>query len=200
MKEVFEKIKERLEEASWNTMSTFDEDGFSNDDSEEVVLTDRAIEIVNQVESEYQSTVGQVKCDASFSDGYIKGIDDAIEKFLEYGCFCIEWNPKLSKEKLVDDVMRQVRGQSVYILEKLKQKAEEYNQSLANNNQSLTNGGWIPVSSGNLPKEGQVVNATILIESQQRRFVTQVMYGSWWLNSDKRMIAWKPLEEPYEGE
>ena len=70
---------------------------------------------------------------------YIKAIDDAIEKFLEYGCFCIEWNPKLSKEKLVDDVMRQVRGQSVYILEKLKQKAEEYNQSLANNNQSLTN-------------------------------------------------------------
>ena len=85
-------------------------------------------------------------------------------------------------------------------LEIVNQVAEEYNQSLANNNQSLTNDGWIPVSSGNLPKEGQVVNATILIESQQRRFVTQVMYGSWWLNSDKRMIAWKPLEEPYEGE
>ena len=79
-------------------------------------------------------------------------------------------------------------------------KVMDYIKDLTKNNQSLINNGWIPVSSGNLPKEGQVVNATILIECQQRRFVTQVMYGSWWLNCDKRMIAWKPLKEPYEGE
>ena len=196
MQEVFEKIKERLEDYKTKGFVT----GFTNNPYEfgACHAMDKAIEIVNQVESEYQSTVGQVKCDASFGDWYIKAIDDAIEKFLEYGCFCVEWNPKLSKENLVIDVLRQVKGQAVYILEKLKQ--EEYNQSLTNNNQSLTNDGWIPVSSGNLPKEGQVVNATILIESQQRRFVTQVMYGSWWLNSDKRMIAWHPLPEPYRGE
>ena len=82
-------------------------------------------------------------------------------------------------------------------IEIVNQVAEEY-KTVCNSNR--LNDGWIPVSSGKLPKKGQVVNATILIESQQRRFVTQVMYGSWWLNSDKRMIAWKPLEEPYEGE
>lgn len=82
-------------------------------------------------------------------------------------------------------------------IEIVNQVAEEY-KTVCNSNR--LNDGWIPVSSGKLPKKGQVVNATILIESQQRRFVTQVMYGGWWLNSDKRMIAWKPLEEPYEGE
>ena len=49
-----------------------------------------------------------------------KAIDDAIEIFLEYGCVCVEWNKSLSKEKLVDDVIRQVIGQVVYKLEKLK--------------------------------------------------------------------------------
>ena len=86
------------------------------------------------------------------------------------------------------------------IIEIVNQVAEEYNQSLANNNQLLTNNGWIPVSSGNLPEEGQVVNATLLIEEQQRRIVTQIMYDYIWLKGIKRMIAWKPLEEPYEGE
>lgn len=49
-----------------------------------------------------------------------KAIDKAIEKFLEYGCVCVEWNKELSKEKLVDDVLRQAMGQVVYILEKMK--------------------------------------------------------------------------------
>ena len=53
-----------------------------------------------------------------------KAIDDAIEIFLEYGCVCVEWNKSLSKEKLVDDVIRQVIGQVVYKLEKLKGGAE----------------------------------------------------------------------------
>lgn len=47
-------------------------------------------------------------------------LDEAINKFLEYGCVAVEWNKELSKEKLVDDVMRQAMGQVVYILEKLK--------------------------------------------------------------------------------
>lgn len=49
MQEVFKKIIEQLEDASWWTSSTFDEDGYGNDDSEEVLRTDTAIEIVNQV-------------------------------------------------------------------------------------------------------------------------------------------------------
>lgn len=114
MKEAFEKIKERLEEASWNTMSTFDEDGFSNDDSEEVVLIDRAIEIVNQV-------------------------------------------------------------------------AEEYNN------------GWIPYSE-RLPEARQVILATIFVKSQQRRFVSQIMYSDWWLKGDATIIAWQPMPESYKEE
>ena len=53
-------------------------------------------------------------------DGYNKALDDAIDKFLEYGCVVVEWNKELPKEKLVDDVMKQAMGQVVYILEKLK--------------------------------------------------------------------------------
>ena len=119
MQELFEKIKERLEE---NQEITFYFDGRP---PKQVISYDTAIEIVNQVEEEYQSTMSQVKCDASFSDGYMKALDDAIEKFLEYGCFMIQWNPKLSKENLVTDVLRQVKGQAVYNLEKMKQKAVE---------------------------------------------------------------------------
>ena len=53
-------------------------------------------------------------------NGYNNALDTAIEKFLEYGCIVVEWNKELSKEKLVDDVMKQAIGQVVYILEKLK--------------------------------------------------------------------------------
>ena len=55
-----------------------------------------------------------------YGKGYNKALDNAINKFLEYGCVAVEWNETLSKEKLVDDVMRQAMGQVVYILEKLK--------------------------------------------------------------------------------
>ena len=48
MQEVFEKIIEQLENASYWTESTFDEDGYSNDDSDEVVYLNNAIEIVKQ--------------------------------------------------------------------------------------------------------------------------------------------------------
>lgn len=46
MKGAMERIEERLEEASCTTEPTFDEDGYSNDDSYEVVILSRAIEIV----------------------------------------------------------------------------------------------------------------------------------------------------------
>ncbi len=41
-----EAVVAKLENASYRTESTFDEDGYCNDDSEEVVALDRANEIV----------------------------------------------------------------------------------------------------------------------------------------------------------
>ena len=49
MQKVFEKIKERLERSSWWTQATFDCDGYSNDDSEEVITLDKAIEIAKEL-------------------------------------------------------------------------------------------------------------------------------------------------------
>ena len=48
MNKVFDEIIDRLENASFQTDSSFDEDGYSNDDSEEVVDLHEAIEIVKQ--------------------------------------------------------------------------------------------------------------------------------------------------------
>ena len=61
MKEFVEKLIERLEEASHYEGSTFDEDGYCNDDSWEVVYLDKAIEIVNQLAEEYvpETNVGK---------------------------------------------------------------------------------------------------------------------------------------------
>ena len=58
--------------------------------------------------------------------------------------------------------------------------------------------GWIPVSSGNLPRRGECVSATVLVESQKRRFVSQILYDDIWLEGDAKMIAWQPLPEPYK--
>lgn len=44
-----QEIVERLEEESFWTASTYDEDGYCNDDSQEVVDLNRAIEIVMEV-------------------------------------------------------------------------------------------------------------------------------------------------------
>lgn len=41
-------VEEQLENASYRTESSFDEDGYSNDDAEEVVLLEKAIEIVER--------------------------------------------------------------------------------------------------------------------------------------------------------
>lgn len=45
-KQFLEDVVERLENASHWTASTFDEDGYSNDDSEEVIYLQTAIAIV----------------------------------------------------------------------------------------------------------------------------------------------------------
>ena len=57
MKKVFEKIIEHLENASYWTESSFDEDGYSNDDSEEVVNLHEAIEIVKQEAEQYNNVL-----------------------------------------------------------------------------------------------------------------------------------------------
>lgn len=54
MHTVFENIIERLENASFWTDSSFDEDGYCNDDSEEAVYLHEAIEIVNQEAEKYE--------------------------------------------------------------------------------------------------------------------------------------------------
>lgn len=54
MKEFIEKLIGRLEEASHWEESTFDEDGYCNDDSEEVIYLHKAIKIVNQLAEEYK--------------------------------------------------------------------------------------------------------------------------------------------------
>ena len=55
MKESIEKLIGRLEEASHWEESTFDEDGYCNDDSEEVIYLHKAIEIVNKLAEEYNN-------------------------------------------------------------------------------------------------------------------------------------------------
>ena len=55
MQAVFEKIIEHLENASFWTDSSFDEDGYCNDDSEEAVYLHKAIEIVKQEAEQYNN-------------------------------------------------------------------------------------------------------------------------------------------------
>lgn len=55
MNEFINKLIERLENASHWEASTFDEDGYSNDDSEEVIYLDKAISIINQWAEEYNN-------------------------------------------------------------------------------------------------------------------------------------------------
>ena len=57
MNKAFDKIIEKLENASFWTDSSFDEDGYSNDDSEEVVYLHEAIEIVKQEAEQYDNAI-----------------------------------------------------------------------------------------------------------------------------------------------
>ena len=60
MQTVFDKIIEHLENASFWTDSSFDEDGYCNDDSEEAVYLHKAIEIVKQEAEQYNN--GWIPC------------------------------------------------------------------------------------------------------------------------------------------
>ena len=112
-------------------------------------------------------------------------------------------------------------------IEIINQVEEEFNQSLANNNQSLTNDGWI-LCSERLPEEhdslfamykgtnkwddamfekiSDVVNVTVVDE--KGKAVTTHAHttdGIWHCdllrcNRTYRIIAWQPLPEPYKGE
>lgn len=53
MKKVIDRIVKELENVSYFTESTYDEDGYSNDDSEEVINLYRATEIVKKVLEEH---------------------------------------------------------------------------------------------------------------------------------------------------
>ena len=59
MNKVFEKIIEHLENVSFWTDPSFDEDGYSNDDSEEVVDLHEAIEIVKQEAEKYNNNLAE---------------------------------------------------------------------------------------------------------------------------------------------
>ena len=68
MQEVFEKIVEKLESESHWTESTFDEDGYCNDDSEDVVYLHNAIEIVKQEAEKYNN--GWIPCSDRLPEEY----------------------------------------------------------------------------------------------------------------------------------
>lgn len=53
MKKVIDRIIKELENVSYFTESTYDEDGYSNDDGEEVVNLCKAVDIVKKVLEEY---------------------------------------------------------------------------------------------------------------------------------------------------
>lgn len=211
MQEVFEKIDAILQKyrKKWleqpNTEPCKGLECISND-CVDCMLTHLENDI-NQVAEEYRTTMGQVKCDASFSDGYIKAIDDAIEKFLEYGCFCIEWNPKLSKERLVDDVLRQVKGQAVYNLEKMKQKEIDS----VNQVEEEYNNGWISADV-ELPKKngwywGYYVTFSYIgtdgVKHTECKYASIYWEDNLWLYAPRsfrtvdEVIAWKPIA-PYQ--
>ena len=85
MQEVFEKIKQKLEEKSWWTSQTYDEDGYGNDDSDEVITLDEAIEIVDQVAEEYKG--GWIPCSERLPEEYGEYLYTDINEEVHEGCF-----------------------------------------------------------------------------------------------------------------
>lgn len=106
-----------------------------------------------------------------------KSIEHAInaQQFGEDG-----WTTHASKEYIISAAYENA-------IEIVNQVAEEYNN------------GWIPCSD-RLPEARQVILATIFVKSQQRRFVSQIMYSDWWLEGDATIIAWQPMPESYKEE
>ncbi len=88
---------ERLEEESYWTPSTFDEDGYSNDDSEKVIDLYRTIEIVNQLAEEHNN--GWIPCSERLPEendwyyttlNYRNAVDSGICKFVDGKWSCSE--------------------------------------------------------------------------------------------------------------
>lgn len=82
----------------------------------------------------------------------------------------------------------------------INQVAEEYNQSLANNNQSLTNSGWIPCSERSPEEEYD----TVLAVTDRKHYCVAVYttehgFRTMDIDCEGDFIAWQPLE-PYRGE
>ena len=77
MQAVFEKIIEHLENASFWTDSSFDEDGYCNDDSEEAVYLHKAIEIVKQEAEKFGTDI------KAESNGWIP-VDEELPKTDKY--------------------------------------------------------------------------------------------------------------------
>lgn len=202
MNKVFEKIRERLIFDSYNEPM----DDMNPFPPCRVVELDSAIKIVNQVEEEYvhhndcenclSTEYIQDKLREMYEDGYTKALDDAIEKFLEYGCFMIQWSPRLSKEKLVTDVLHQAKGQVVYTLEKMKEK-------YGTDKNVGSNDGWIPVSSGKMPENGrrcwvtyEWANGSLHVDKDY------LVNGKWFETEDEAVKAWmyndEETPEPYQ--
>ena len=143
MQEIFEKIKERLKA---NSVS-----GQYGNEYVESVFLNQAIESVNQVAEEYAKT--QLTEDNSTGSSSEKpnksekvtGSEELIEKIVA----------RLD-EIYTDYEYEENSGFFEMCMNAVKEVGEEYNQSLANNNQSLTNDGWIPVSE-RLPEPGEIV-------------------------------------------
>lgn len=84
MQAVFEKIIEHLENASFWTDSSFDEDGYCNDDSEEAVYLHKAIEIVKQEAEQYTSTE-HINCSSdSSTNGWIPVSERLPDDFMSF--------------------------------------------------------------------------------------------------------------------
>lgn len=56
MKEFIEKLIERLETSSFWEQSTYDDDGYSNDDGAEIVYLSTAIDVINEATKEHTNS------------------------------------------------------------------------------------------------------------------------------------------------
>lgn len=110
MNEFIEKLIGMLEEASHWEESIFDEDGYCNDDSEEVIYLHKAIEIVNKLAEEYMTCYKScTECESYDNEKnycpkwceVIKNTVKEIEENHNGWIPCSERLPKITEEVLV---------------------------------------------------------------------------------------------------
>ena len=201
MKEIFEKIKERLEKerhpelfGGWET-----------------IRIERAIEIVNQVAEEYKSTMSQVN-DEDITlpkiafDRMISRMESESERDI------YEEESLFINVKDAARIVREIAG--------------EYSSSEKPNKSDV----WIPVSSGKLPDTNEAVNITWVnrkppsyyADIKDKPFTATGHYhnGRWYwyscvckdyldeygdsigdrMDGNIEVIAWQPLTAPYQPE